>query len=293
MKKAMVIANPSAGKEEAEVYLKKVQQQLEGQKYEVDVRLTNKEGDATVWSAEACEASYEIVVSIGGDGTVNEVINGLAEKDKRPSLGIVPLGTVNDFARALNVPLEPEEAIAVIGRARLQKADIGKINERYFLNIVALGDIAESTAEVSSGQKTALGSFAYFLEGAKTLVNKKPTDFTVMTAEQKWKGEALLLLAALTNSVGGFENIAPDAKVDDGKLHCFIIKDTTLPKLVRIATNLLKGDLKEDPDVFYFRANPVMISSTGSLKANVDGDIEEGVPLTLQVLPEHIAVWVP
>ncbi|WP_065412373.1 YegS/Rv2252/BmrU family lipid kinase [Pseudobacillus wudalianchiensis] len=293
MKKAMIIANPSSGKEEAEIYVKRVEQQLTYSGYQTEAKLTAKEGDAAAWAAAACARGYETVISIGGDGTVNEVVNGLAEKEQRPSLGIVPLGTVNDFARALNVPLEPEEAITIIGQGRLQKADIGKVNDRYFLNITALGDMAESTAEVSAKQKTALGSFAYFLEGAKTLVHKHPIDLTVRGAEREWTGRALLFLAALTNSVGGFERMAPNAEVDDGKLHCFIIKDTSLPRLVRIAANLIKGDLKEDPDVLYFRANPVTISSKEPLKANIDGDIGGEVPLTLQVLRKHIAVWVP
>lgn len=293
MKKAMVIANPSSGKEEAEIYLKKIRRQLESKEYEVDIRLTSKEGDAVTWASEACANKYEAVVSIGGDGTLSETINGLAEKEYRPALGIVPLGTINDFARALGIPLDPEEAIAIIGGSKLQKTDIGKINNHYFLNIVALGEIAESTADVSAGQKTVLGSFAYFLEGAKTLVHKTSFDAAVIADEQQWEGEALLFLAALTNSVGGFENIAPEAKTDDGKLHCFIIKDTALPKLVRVIANLLKGNLKKDPDVLYFRSSQVTISSSIRLKANVDGDTGEKVPVTLQVLKEHINVFTP
>ncbi|HEY9576769.1 MAG TPA: YegS/Rv2252/BmrU family lipid kinase [Pseudobacillus sp.] len=293
MKKAMIIANPSSGKEEAGSYVGKVQQQLERISCDTDVRLTEKEGDATAFAAEACTNKYDVVISIGGDGTLNETINGLAEKEHRPALGIIPLGTINDFARALGVPLDPEEAIAVIGGNKLQNTDIGKINDRYFLNIIALGGIAESTADVSSGQKTILGSFAYFLEGAKTLVNKTPFDVAITADEQQWEGEALLFLAALTNSVGGFENMAPEARANDGKLHCFIIKDIALPKLVRVIANLLKGELKKDPDILYFQTSQVTISSSVLLKANVDGDTGEEVPLTLQVLKEHINVFVP
>lgn len=293
MKKAMIIANPSSGKEEAQGYVEKIQHQLANIGYTTDIRLTSQAGDAAAWSAEAAAARLDMVVSIGGDGTLNEVVNGLAEKEHRPTLGVIPLGTVNDFARALQVPLEPAEAMAVIGRARLQKADVGKVNERYFLNIVALGDIAESAAVVSPEKKTALGSFAYFLEGGKGLVNKQPVTISVTADEEEWKGEALLFLAALTNSVGGFESVAPDAEVHDGKLHCFIIRKASLPKLVRMTANLLKGELNEDPDVVYFRTSRVKVASEALLKANVDGDIVSGLPLTLEVLPRHIEVWVP
>lgn len=292
MKKAMIIANPSSGKEQAEEYIDQIKDQLLKSGYEAEIRLTTGEGDAMLFAKEACERKLAAVIAMGGDGTMNETVNGLAEQPHRPAMGVVPLGTVNDFARALHIPLEPEEAISLLGN-KTKPADIGKVNDRYFLNILAIGGIAEAAGEVTSDQKTTLGALAYFVEGFKTLREKTPFPLTIETEDHVYEEESLIFLAALTNSVGGFEKLAPEAKAADGFFHCFIVKDVALPKLLRIGANLLKGDLQEDPDVLYFQTEKAHIRSTTELKANVDGDMGDAVPLSLEVLQGHINVFIP
>ncbi|HZG73550.1 MAG TPA: diacylglycerol kinase family protein, partial [Chondromyces sp.] len=257
------------------------------------IRLTEKEGDARRLAEEACQRKIDTVVSVGGDGTLNEIINGLAEKEYRPSLGVIPLGTVNDFARALGIPLKAEQAIHLIKEKVKKQVDIGKLNDHYFLNIVALGGIAEATAEVSTEMKTTLGSLAYLLEGMKSLRAKTPFSLEIETEGGRWKGEAFLFLAALTNSVGGFEKLAPEAEPDDGKLHCFIINELNLPQLFLIIPALLRGELKEHSKVQFFRTDKVRIHSLEPLKANMDGEEGDEVPLDIQVLPSHLEIFVP
>ena len=113
MMKAMVIINPSSGKELAKNFEQKIADTLGGSYSEIVSRHTEKEGDAAAFAKEACVGSYDTIISMGGDGTINETINGMAEQQHRPKLGIIPLGTINDFARAIGVPLDPEEAIAI------------------------------------------------------------------------------------------------------------------------------------------------------------------------------------
>lgn len=293
MKRAMLILNPSSGKEEALQHKDKVLEVLTSSGYSTTIKQTEKEKDATIFAEEACSEKYDTVISMGGDGTLNEIITGLAEKPHQPVLGIVPLGTVNDFARALSVPMDPEEAIEMIRTADTRNVDIGKINEKYFLNIIALGGIAEATFGVSVEQKTKLGPLAYMIEGFKTIKEKEPFKITIRHDEGEWNGEALLVLVALTNSVGGFEKLAPQAEVNDGKLHCFIIKDVPLIKLVSIATALLKGTLKEDENVEYITTSAIEVASDTDLIANVDGDEGDHVPMKIQVLKSHLPVFVP
>src|SRR4051812_20595424 len=107
----MLIVNPSSGKEEAVACLDDVKESLLERDCEIVIRQTEKENDATRFAKEACRKGYDVVVSMGGDGTLNETINGISGEEHRPSLGIIPLGTVNDFARALHIPLETPQAI--------------------------------------------------------------------------------------------------------------------------------------------------------------------------------------
>ena len=293
MSKAMIIINPSSGKEKAENLLPMVKDAL-GEIYdEVTVCKTQGEGDATAFATEACRQKFDAVVSMGGDGTVNETVNGLAEQAHCPDFGLVPLGTVNDFARALHIPLDAEAAIDVFKHAKVKEVDIGKINDRYFMNVLAIGAIAEATYNVSVKQKTRFGSLAYLIEGGKALMNKTPFSLTVEHDHGKWMGEAYLVVAAMTNSVGGFEKLAPEAKVNDGKLHMFLIKNLSLPLVMTIIPSLLRGEMKNHEEVEYIQTAELHISSTEELAVNIDGDEGFRLPFRAKVLHNHLRLLVP
>lgn len=293
MTKAMIICNPSAGKEKARDLLPRAIANLKEVYDEVYVRETKQEGDAVVFAQDACVEQYDAVISMGGDGTVSETINGLAEQRHRPAFGLIPLGTVNDFARALSIPLDPEEAACVVSSQRTKAADIGKINNQFFMNVLAVGAVAEATYNVSVKQKTLLGPLAYLIEGGKALAKKTPFKLTVEHDLGKWQGESYLMVAALTNSVGGFNTVAPDARINDGKIHVLIIKDLSLPNIMKIVPSLLWGELKKHDQVEYFQTSFLDVSSDEELAVNIDGD--EGVPLPFkaQILNKHLNVIVP
>ncbi|WP_419882687.1 diacylglycerol/lipid kinase family protein [Peribacillus sp. B-H-3] len=293
MTKAMIIINPSSGKEKAKSLLPQAEDLLGSLYDEIVVSETKGEGDATRFAEDACRNHFDAVVSMGGDGTVNETVNGLAEKEHQPDFGIIPLGTVNDFARAIGIPLDPEEALQLISLKKTVPADIGKVNERHFMNVLAVGAIAEATSNVSAVQKTKMGSLAYFVEGVKTLINKTPFTLTIEHDHGSWTGKTYLMLAAMTNSVGGFEKLAPHAEVDDGKMHIFIIKDISLPSILKILPKLMRGELKEHKQVEYIRSSSIAVTASEELIVNVDGDEGEPLPFQAKVLRKHLNFFVP
>jgi YegS/Rv2252/BmrU family lipid kinase len=293
MRQAMIIINPSSGKEEALEHVRNAEQVLSEQGYQVTIMETAKELDATRYCITACKECYDLVVSIGGDGTLHETINGLTDQEHHPKLGVVPLGTANDFARALQIPLIPEQAIQTLASANVKTVDVGQINDRLFGNVVAVGSIAGSLSSVASEDKTKLGSLAYLKEGLKHLTSPTAHPLVIHYDEQIWQGESPLFLAVLTNSVGGFENLIPDAAVDDGLLHCFILQDLSIFNTITASVSLLLGNLKNHKDVVYFTAQNVRVSSPESVRTNVDGEEGPTLPLTLDVLPSHIQVIVP
>lgn len=293
MTKAMIICNPSAGKEKARDLLPGAISNLKEVYDEVYVRETKQAGDAIAFAQDACEQQYDAVISMGGDGTVSETINGLAEQCHRPVFGLIPLGTVNDFARALSIPLNPEEATRVVSSQRTKAADIGKINNQFFMNVLAVGAVAEATYNVSIKQKTLLGPLAYLIEGGRALVNETPFKLTVNHDLGKWQGEAYLMVAALTNSVGGFKAVAPDAQINDGKIHVIIVKDLSLPNIMKIIPSLLWGELKKHDQVEYFQTSFLEVSSDEELAVNIDGDEGVALPFKAQILNQHLNVIVP
>ncbi|GGF90553.1 diacylglycerol/lipid kinase family protein [Paenibacillus abyssi] len=293
MKQAMIIVNPSSGKEEAVKHVIDIEAILRNKGYEVTVNETAKELDATRFCISACKDCYDLAVSIGGDGTLHETINGLIDQTHRPTLGIVPLGTVNDFARALQIPLDPEKAIQTLTSPRVKRVDIGRMNNQLFANVVAVGSLAETLSAVTSEDKSKLGALAYLKEGIKELTSRSAHPLIIRYDDKVWEGESPLFLAALTNSVGGFQQLAPDADVDDGLIHCFIIKDLSVINTITVGISLLSGHLQDHKDVIYFTAKNVSVSSTESVGTNVDGEEGPPLPVELSIIPRHIQVIVP
>lgn len=293
MKQAMIIINPSSGKEQALEYVKKAEDILSEQGYQVTVNETAKELDATHFCIDACKECHDLVVSIGGDGTLHETINGLLDQEHRPKLGVIPLGTVNDFARALQIPLNPEQAIETLKSSHTKEVDMGKLNDKLFANVVAAGSLAGALSSVSSEDKSKLGAFAYFRDGMKELMSNSASPLKIEYDGEVWEGEAPLFLAALTNSVGGFENMVPDAEVDDGLLHCFIVTNLNMFNTLTAGISLLLGSLKDHKDVIYFTAEHVKVSSTDSVTTNVDGEEGPTLPVDMRIMPGHIRVVVP
>ncbi|KAA0957167.1 diacylglycerol kinase family lipid kinase [Planococcus sp. ANT_H30] len=293
MKKAMFILNPSSGKEQASEYRDQVEKTLVSMGYEVDTRETKKAKDATHFATEACEKEYDFIVAMGGDGTINEAVSGIAEQSHEPLFSLIPLGTVNDFARALGISLDPPSAIEALKTGYEKRVDIAKVGEQFFMNILAIGAIAESTYDIDPAKKTKLGALAYFIEGVKAIAADSETYFEVEHDNGLWSGEAKLVLVALTNSVGGFEKLAPEALTDDGLLHLYIVKNAALPAFVRIATSVLRGKLEEDPAVEVIHTTKVSIKTNEPLSSNIDGDEGCATPFIIEVLPRHIRALIP
>ena len=225
MSRCILIVNPTAGKEKAKYYKTDLVLQLRTMFEVVELRETTKAGDATAWAKEASEKGYDTVFSMGGDGTLNETVNGLARSGQAVNFGFIPLGTVNDLARALHIPLQPEEAIAALKDSKLVKVDIAKVNDRYFVNTIAAGAMPEAVGNVSIEQKTRLGPMAYFLTGIKALQSRETSLFKIESELGVEVRRSPLIVAMLTNSVGSFNNIAPLAKVDDGTIWLAVFKE--------------------------------------------------------------------
>lgn len=292
--KALLIVNPSSGGEKAEEFEGLAKKKLEDLFEAVEIKRTQKSGDATEFAKKAARADFDSVFAMGGDGTVNEAVNGLAQAANPPRFGFFPLGTVNDLARALAIPLEPEEAIEQLSLERTQKIDIGKVNETYFTNIVAIGMIPAAINNVDVEQKTKFGKLAYIFSGLQEVKKNKSYHFSVVADEVKFTIESSTLLIASSNSVGGFEQLLPEAKVDDGKLHFIYIKDANLWESIKSIPELLKGVTKENEAIGYMAVKEIQVAleeDALTLETNVDGDPGDPLPINVQIFPRHLEVY--
>ncbi|WP_339061054.1 diacylglycerol kinase [Tepidibacillus marianensis] len=294
MKRARFIYNPSSGREDVKRQLANILDILEGYGLETSCHATKGEFDATKAAMDAVERGFDIVIASGGDGTLNEVVNGLSSYEKRPKLGVIPAGTTNDFARALGIPKNYKQAAKIIGEQFSVPIDIGQYNDKYFINIAGGGTLTELSYEVPSKLKTVLGQLAYYVKGIEKLPFLKPIPITIETDDKVYREEVMLFLIANSNSVGGFEKLAPNADLRDGLFDVIVLKKTNLPDFVRLASLALKGDHLTDPKVIHFKTSRLNVYSYGPdpVMINLDGELGGQLPGRYQVLPRHIEVFV-
>lgn len=265
---------------------------------ETSCHATAGEGDATREAAECCERGYDIIIAAGGDGTLNEVVNGMAGaaltvgKENLPPLGIFPLGTTNDFARAMKIPKRWEDYCDLVIENKTRPIDIGKANGRHFINIAGGGSLTELTYEVPSRLKTLIGQLAYYMKGIEKMASLSPTQL-IINAEghDTLEGEFMMFLIANSNSVGGFEKLAPGAQIDDGMLDVIAVKKCNLAEFIRLVTMALRGDHFNDPHVIYFKTQRMEVTSPDNVLLNLDGELGGELPGVFEILPSHLQIF--
>lgn len=293
MKRARIIYNPTSGRELFKKHLPEVLQKFEQAGYETSCHATTCEGDAIEAAKIAAERNFDLIIAAGGDGTINEVINGIANLDHRPQIAVIPVGTTNDFARAIGIPLNNVlQAVEVILNGEAMKIDIGKVNDHYFINIAGGGRLTELTYEVPSKLKTVVGQLAYYLKGMEMLPSIRPAEVEIEYDGKLFQGEIMLFLVSLTNSVGGFEKLAPDSKLNDGMFDLLILKKANLAEFIRVASLALRGEHINDEHVIYTKANRVKVSNKDKMQLNLDGEYGGMLPGEFVNMYQHIEIVV-
>lgn len=295
--KARVIYNPTSGKELAKKNLADILNILEQAGYEASAYATTPEPfSARDEAKRAALAGFELVVAVGGDGTINEVVNGIAPLEKRPKMAIIPAGTTNDYARALKIPRDNIlKAAQVILKNQTVKMDIGQANNRYFINIGAGGYLTELTYEVPSQLKSVFGYLAYFVKGAEMLPRVKPVEMKLTYDDGEYVGKASMFFLGLTNSVGGFEQIVPDAQLDDGKFSLIIVKTANVIEILHLIALMMNGGKHvNDPRIIYTKTSQLTAETLDPdvrMMINIDGEYGGDAPMTFVNLHQHIETF--
>lgn len=296
LKKARLIYNPSSGREIVRRRLPDILELMESAGYETSCHATKGKDDATKEAARAVSRGYDLIVAAGGDGTIYEVVNGIAGQKARPALGIIPCGTTNDLARAIGIPKSISRSCEVIKKGKKKRIDLGRINDRYFINIAGGGSLTNLTYEVPSKLKTMLGQIAYYVKGLEKLPSLHPIRVKMESRKEVLLDEEIMIfLVANSHSVGGFEKLAPNADLSDGKLDVIVVKKASIAEFIRIATQALRGEHIKDPLVEYFQTDYLKATSYGGelVQINLDGELGGQLPCVIESLPGHIELFVP
>ncbi|CCI86845.1 diacylglycerol kinase family lipid kinase [Lactobacillus gigeriorum] len=302
-KKARLIYNPVSGHEQMPKNVADILDILERAGYEASAyRTTPEKNSAKSEATRAAEEGFDLIVAAGGDGTINEVVNGIAFLEDRPKMAIIPAGTTNDYARALGIPRDDIKGAAeVILKNKCRKMDIGKAvfgeKEQYFVNIAASGSLTELTYGVPSEIKSALGYAAYLIKGAEMLPHLSENKMRLTFDEGVYEGKLSMFLLGMTNSIGGFEQIMPDAQLSDGLFQLIVVKPADPGNLLKLMALALNGRHVDDPNIIYTKTRSLKAELIGSSKGNdlpvnLDGEIGGYCPVTLENLQQHIEFYV-
>ena len=265
---------------------------LRGLGYDVEERETQGPGDATRLARQGVADGFHVICVIGGDGTVNETINGLAGTDV--PLAIIPTGTVNVLAMELGIPLEPPDAVGLLDTGELSWIDLGLAGDRYFALMAGVGMDAAVVASLNPVMKKAFKEAAFAVQGFANYLTKEEPLIRVTSAERTVEGY-FAVFGNSSNYGGGF-GITPLADMRDGLLDVCVLKDKSFLSTIWYWTAALINAHITHPKVEYFRtekAEIITVDEGKEVLVQTDGEVAGRLPLTCRVVPRSLRVVVP
>lgn len=283
MQEILVILNPAARSERAKSAWRRIEKLPN-----CTVRTTSGPGDAQVVAEQAVRDGFKTIVAAGGDGTVNEVVNGLARHDV--ALGILPVGTMNVFAAELGLPGDLEEAWAIIQAGRTRRVDLLRANQQYFVQLAGVGLDAQVVQATSWESKKNFGPLSYLISAAQIAAQKPPK--LIVEADDVVR-EGSFVLIGNGRYYGGPVAFFKDARIDDGKLDVLIFKNLAYLDIARYVANVFMGKHTELHDVEYFQTKRATVRSEEDVPVEVDGEVVTALPVTFRVSSRKLRVVVP
>ena len=282
MEKILVILNPAARSERAGGTCEKIRNLPAA-----TVQTTAARGDARSIAEWAVRRGFRTVVAAGGDGTINEVVNGLAGSDV--ALGILPVGTMNVFAAELGLPNQLPKAWAIIQAGHTRRIDLVRANEQYFVQLAGVGLDAQVVQATSRNFKKNFGPLSYVISAAQ-IAARTPPKLIVEHDDQRLEGSFVLI--GNGRYYGGPVAFFKDARIDDGKLDVLIFKNLGYLDIARYIGTILMGSHTDLADVEYFQTKRVTVSSKDEVPVEVDGEVVTKLPVTFRISSRKLKVIV-
>jgi len=283
--KTLFIVNPVAGRSKSLNIWNKIKDHI---RFPFEYVLTKAPGEAKDIAAGACNRGFTRVVAVGGDGTVSEVVNGLAFSDME--MGIIPAGTGNDFIRTVGIPNDPNGALAVLEEGYSEYMDLGRHEKGFFINVAGVGLDAEVARATNEDVKFLTGTPAYVFALVMTLLRFSPREAAVEIDGKTIHRRLWLVSVGNAKYYGGGMMICPDAVVDDGLLEIGMVNDMSRLEILRFLPRVFSGGHKNHPAFEVFRGKQVKISFETPTAAHADGDYIGVTPASFSIMPRALKV---
>ncbi len=287
------IINPAAGGGRGRVAWERLVAELRRWDVRYQAVFTEAPGDAERFASERAHDS-EVIVAVGGDGTLHEIGNGLFRKDALPpkglKVGLVPAGTGNDYARTLGIPRSPREALAMLRSGPSRAVDIGRANDRCFLNVSGVGFDARVAHEVSRMRKYLRGSPAYVMAALRLLPRLQNPMLTLRADGMRLREPILLIAAGVCRYYGGGMMVCPHAREDDGMLDVCVAGDLGRIEALRALMAAFKGRHLQLPKFYYQSVSRLEVSGPRDVMVHADGQVIGNLPIRYELVPRSLNV---
>jgi len=255
-------------------------------------------------AAAALQAGeYDLIIGCGGDGTINQIVNGMMRGRCCTPLAILPAGTVNDFAYSMKLPTDPEKFCDMVKTGHTRLVDLGLANNHYFVNVAAFGMFTDVAHRTSPDHKSVLGKFAYYLQGMREAQELFTSIKLQMVSEEKniASGDFMICIISNTMSVGNMRRLMSKASVDDGMLDVLLIKRPQLPVPFRDLTSpgdfldkLIYRGIEIDPSFIYFQTRKVEfhVLDEKTTDLDLDGEGHGSLPVAVEIVPAALRLMI-
>ena len=248
----------------------------------VPYRITAGE-DVGVALNDIKDGNYKYILIAGGDGTVDSVVNAMAKSGISLPIGILPVGTANDFSKFLGMPSDVEEACKQILSSEVKSVDLGSINDKYFVNVASTGLFTDVSQKTDVNLKKTIGKLAYYLKGLEELPNFRKLHVNILSKEVEFDGEMYLLLVFNGATAGNF-NLATRADACDGLLDIIMFKAVQIYELLPLFIKVLKGEHLDSNKVLYFKTDYLKVECHEDIVTDIDGEKGPDFPLEIKCI---------
>ena len=293
MKKVQLLYNPNAGNRRIRGSLDVVIRKFQQAGFMVNIYRSMSKGDMANYIEQyVTSENADLIVISGGDGSVNEVVNAMMKKELDIPLGLLPLGTANDFSTLIGMPQDIEDACDAILEMDIKPIDVGLVNNKYFVNVCSSGLFTNVSHEIDIGFKNRFGKMAYYAKGLEQIQGYQPMELEFETPEGMWKESVSLFLIFNGKSAGGFDKLGKYALIDDGLLDLVVIKAVAVHEILPLFVKVLQGEHLHDSNVVYMQVPSVTVTCLNNdcQVSDVDGEQGPSFPLHVSTVKDKLRV---
>lgn len=288
--KVLLFYNPNAGNGLFKNNLDLIIEKFQRRRMQIVPVRADRKGILNEVMREINPKEFRKVIAAGGDGTINIMVNTMMQYCIDLPIAIFPSGTANDFAYYFDLPHDIEGMVKIALEENYTYTDIGRVNDKYFVNVAAMGFLVDVSQKTDPDIKNTIGIISYYLKGVSEIPNLKPIPVRITSREYTSEDRMYFMLVMNGRSAGGFKRIAPMAEVNDGLLDVMLFKEMPVLEMAPLLFKVMTGQHYDNKNVVFFRTGKLYVESDQHVGTDVDGEKGAEFPLEIEVLPRKFRI---